>query len=210
MASQGAARAKPRWNEPVVAMKRDAILAAAREVFEAHGLDGASMRVIAARAGCTTGAVYPLFASKEHIYAALLEQSLAALHARVAAAHARARVRPHEAAAKAFAAYYLERPYEVNLGLYAFHGLKRLGVGRESDRALNDALGATVRLLSPHAAKAKDAAPAAPDSAAMAMFAQLIGVLVLHLSGRLTLGKSSPADILNQFFTQQRAAAQQE
>ncbi|MBA2673835.1 TetR/AcrR family transcriptional regulator [Ramlibacter sp.] len=206
MGSQGAERAKPRWNEPVAAMKRDAILAAARAVFEEHGLDQASMRVIAARAGCTTGAVYPLFASKEHIYAALLEQSLAALHERVAAAHARARVRPHEAAAKAFAGYYLERPYEVNLGLYAFDGLKRLGVGKESDRTLNDALAATVRLLSPRPPKTRSAAP---DAGAMAVFAQLIGMLVLHLSGRLTLGNAGPAEILNQFFIQQRAAQQE-
>lgn len=207
MADAGAARAKPRWNEPVAAMKREAILAAAREVFAEQGLDQASMRVIAARAGCTTGAVYPLFASKEHIYAALLEQSLAALHGHVAAAHARARTRPHEAAAKAFTAYYLARPYEVNLGLYAFNGLKRLGVGKESDRTLNEALAATVRLLSPRPPKAKDGTP---DAAAMAVFAQLIGLLVLHLAGRLALGNCGPNDILNQFFTTQRAAAPQE
>jgi AcrR family transcriptional regulator len=206
MASQDAPRAKPRWNEPVSAMKKDAILAAAREVFQEHGLDGASMRTIAARAGCTTGAIYPLFASKEHIYAALLEQSLAALHARVALAHAKARVRPHEAAAKAFVDYYLDRPYEVNLGLYAFHGLKRLGVGKEADRALNAALAATVRLFSPRPAAGDGTVP---DLPAMAVFAQLIGLLVLHLAGRLALGKCSTADVLNQFFTQQRAAQQE-
>ncbi|MES2936083.1 MAG: helix-turn-helix domain-containing protein [Pseudomonadota bacterium] len=204
MASQGASRAKPRWNEPVSAMKKDAILAAAREVFQEQGLDGASMRAIAARAGCTTGAIYPLFASKEHIYAALLEQSLAALNARVAGAHAKARARPHEAAAKAFVDYYLDRPYEVNLGLYAFHGLKRLGVGKDADRALNAALAATVRLFSP-----RPAADGSTDLPAMAVFAQLIGLLVLHLAGRLALGKCTAADVMNQFFIQQRAAQQE-
>jgi AcrR family transcriptional regulator len=208
MADESALNTKPRWNEPVYAMRRDVILIAAREVFQEDGLDGASMRGIAARAGCTTGAVYPLFASKEHIYAALLERSLAALHECVSAAHAKARVRPHEAAAKAFAAYYFERPYEVNLGLYAFNGgLKRLGVGKESDRSLNDALAATVKLLSHKPVKTK---ATVPDASAMAMFAQLIGVLVLHLSGRLTLGHCSPSDLIDHFFTTQRIAAKQE
>jgi AcrR family transcriptional regulator len=56
-----------------------------------QGLEGATMRGIAVRAGCTTGAIYPLFDSKEAIYAELLKQSLAALDAYVAEAAAKAR-----------------------------------------------------------------------------------------------------------------------
>ena len=49
---------------------------AARRVFERVGLDDASIRLIAEEAGCTTGAIYPWFASKEEVYAAILAESL--------------------------------------------------------------------------------------------------------------------------------------
>jgi AcrR family transcriptional regulator len=50
-------------------LKRGLILAAARKVFEAEGLDGASLRAIAAEAGYTPPALYFHFDSKEAIYA---------------------------------------------------------------------------------------------------------------------------------------------
>ena len=40
------------------------------------------MRGIVVRAGCTTGAIYPLFDSKEAIYAQPPKQSLSALDSR--------------------------------------------------------------------------------------------------------------------------------
>lgn len=169
------------WASSVRDMKRVAILAAASEVFGEEGLQGATMRQIAQRAGCTTGAIYPLFASKELIYAELLATSLADLHAHVSAAASGAGGGlPHERAAKAFLDYYLARPYEVNLGLYAFNGLKKLGVGKEHDRTLNKALIDTLVLLSPHARRSRSSPP---DAEAMATFAQLIGTLVLHRPG---------------------------
>jgi TetR/AcrR family transcriptional regulator len=196
------------WDASIRNIKRDVVLTAAREVFQEHGLEGATMRLIAARAGCTTGAVYPLFASKEAIYAELLAHSLSCLHAHVAAAHASlGRSRPHEAAAKALIAYYCAHPYEVNLGLYAFHGLKRLGVGEVLDKELNAALAATIRLLSPSSSKAK---PVTPPVSAMVAFSQLIGILVLHLSGRLSLGKTTPQAVLDHFLTSQRLASNEE
>ena len=52
------------------------VLDAARAVFEQHGLEGASIREIARRAGYTPGAIYSYFDSKEAIYGALLGESL--------------------------------------------------------------------------------------------------------------------------------------
>ncbi len=49
-------------------LKRELILDAARKVFEADGLDGASLRAIAAGAGYTPAALYFHFESKEAIY----------------------------------------------------------------------------------------------------------------------------------------------
>src|SRR5664279_4942574 len=59
--------------------KRDLILAAARRVFESEGLEGASLRAIAAQAGYTPAALYFHFDSKEQMYAEVLRASLASL-----------------------------------------------------------------------------------------------------------------------------------
>src|ERR1700733_12731968 len=59
--------------------KRDLILDAAREVFAAEGLEGASLRAIATRAGYTPAALYFHFDSKEAIYAEVLRASLVSL-----------------------------------------------------------------------------------------------------------------------------------
>ena len=48
------------------------MLDAARTVFAEAGIEGASIREIAKKAGYTPGAIYSYFESKEAIYAALL------------------------------------------------------------------------------------------------------------------------------------------
>lgn len=63
---------------------RARILDAARALFAEKGLEGAGLRAIAARAGYTPAALYFHFPSREAIYAELLRDSLAALHAALA------------------------------------------------------------------------------------------------------------------------------
>src|SRR5215813_14070841 len=72
-------------------LKRSLILEAARKVFEAEGLDGASLRAIAAAAGYTPAALYFHFDSKEAIYAEVLRGSLANLGQAVERAISRAK-----------------------------------------------------------------------------------------------------------------------
>src|SRR5215813_6474734 len=72
-------------------LKRSLILDAARKVFEAEGLDGASLRAIAASAGYTPAALYFHFESKEAIYAEVLRDSLASLGQAVTHATSRAK-----------------------------------------------------------------------------------------------------------------------
>src|SRR5947207_15669426 len=120
------------WSDVVKGAKRELLLRAARDEFAEQGLEGATMRGIAVRAGCTTGAIYPLFDSKEAIYAELLKQSLAALDTYVAVAVAAARTPEAQVAAAcvAFLDDYLDRRFEIKLGLYAFRVMLRLGLGR--------------------------------------------------------------------------------
>ncbi|WP_152543612.1 helix-turn-helix domain-containing protein, partial [Methylibium sp. T29] len=66
--------------------RRALVLDAARAAFFELGLERASVREIARRAGYTPGAIYSYFASKEEMYGALLGESLERLNQAVAAA----------------------------------------------------------------------------------------------------------------------------
>jgi TetR/AcrR family transcriptional regulator len=173
--------------------RRRVILQAAQRVFARDGLRGATMRAIASAAGCTTGAIYPLFSSKEDVYAALLAHSLSRLHEAVArhckpSVLARHRLRR---GALAFLGYYQDRPDEVTLGLYLWNGVQPLGLSRDRDAELNRQLGDTIRLLENAIKEAGCLQPAAARLEAAALFAFLIGALVAHQTHRLRIMKSS-------------------
>lgn len=182
-------------------LKRNLILQAAREIFEAEGLEGASLRSIAARAGYTPAALYFHFNSKEAIYADLLSQSLIALNGAVqralaAAGTPEARFR---ATARAWYGYYAANPGDLELGFYLFRsGLKPQGLGRDRDIALNAAL---IQSLTPLEQAARDLG-ADDDSARHAMastFAYATGLLTLTSTGRIRLLKVSPDKMMADF-----------
>jgi AcrR family transcriptional regulator len=64
---------------------RDRILAAARKAFERRGLEGLSLREVAAKVGITPMAIYRHFKSKEALVDALVLDALGEWSARVAA-----------------------------------------------------------------------------------------------------------------------------
>src|SRR5438094_7004765 len=167
-------------------LKRELILDAARKVFEANGLDGASLRAIAAAAGYTPAALYFHFESKEAIYAEVLRESLADLSKAVVRTVTRART-PAErlrAAAMAFFRYYADKPRDLDLGFYLFRGgMKPQGLGRDRDEMLNAALAAALHPI----ADAAEALGARCDAARLLMvdtFAHAAGLLLLAHTGR--------------------------
>lgn len=176
-------------------MKRELILDAARQVFEAEGLDGASLRAIAAAAGYTPAALYFHFDSKDAIYAEVLRASLARLGEHVASAVAAAKAPADRlrAAAMAFFRFYDENPRDLDLGFYLFRGgMKPRGLGRARDEALNAALAAA---LAPIAAAAADlgAAPAEARLLMVDSFAHAAGLLLLAHTGRIRMfGAAAP------------------
>ena len=190
--------------------KRDLILEAARAVFEAEGLEGASLRAIAARAGYTPAALYFHFDSKEAVYAEVLHRSLATLGARVADAVATqtdpaARLR---AAAMAFFGFYAENPRDLDLGFYLFRGgMKPTGLGRERDESLNAALEAALRPI----AEAAVALGAGRWQAGLVMvdcFAHATGLLLLLHTGRIRMFEASAPVLMAQHVDRQIAALQ--
>jgi AcrR family transcriptional regulator len=176
-------------------LKRGLILDAARKVFEAEGLDGASLRAIAGAAGYTPAALYFHFDSKEAIYAEVLRHSLANLGVAVGRATVRSRTAKDRlrAAAMAFFRYYADNPRDLDLGFYLFRGgMKPQGLGKERDEILNAALLAALAPI----ADAALALGASGDDAKVLMvetFAHAAGLLLLAHTGRMrTFGTSAP------------------
>ncbi len=173
-------------------LKRRQILDAAKRIFAEHGLEAATMREIAAAAGCTTGAIYPLFPAKEEIYAALLRESLENVEGAVLAALAQARQDGEKlkAAAHAWFEYYAARPAEVSLGLYLFRsdsrpGLTRQGLGRDIDRELNDRLRQSLEGFAACLRRLGQLSDTLTEIETASLFAHLLGLLTAHHTGRL-------------------------
>ena len=182
-------------------LKRGFILDAARRVFEADGLEGASLRAIAAEAGYTPAALYFHFESKEAIYAEVLRGSLADLERAVSRATSRAKTPADQlrAAAMAFFRYYADKPGDLDLGFYLFRGgMKPRGLGRERDQALNAALQAALHPV----AEAAQALRANREEARLLMvetFAHAAGLLLLAHTGRIRMFGASAPNLMERF-----------
>ena len=182
-------------------LKRSLIMDAARQVFEAEGLDGASLRAIATAAGYTPAALYFHFESKEAIYAEVLRESLTALRKTVAGAVARAKTPADRfrAAALAFFRYYADNPRDLDLGFYLFRGgMKPHGLGKERDEVLNSALELALYPI----ASAAEALGARHEEARFLMadiFAHAAGLLLLAHTGRIRMFGASAPHLMERF-----------
>ena len=175
--------------------RRALVLDAARAVFAESGIEGASIREIARRAGYTPGAIYSYFDSKEAIYGALLAESLERLNAAVGDAKA-PKNRPDktlQAKALAWFGFYAENPRDLDLGFYLVQGLQPRGLTPDLNGQLNDRLYAALR-------PCEDALAAmglpAEDARAenTALFAHGVGLLLLQHTGRIRMfGQSAEA-----------------
>jgi AcrR family transcriptional regulator len=178
--------------------KRERILDAARQVFEAYGLEAASLRGIAAAAGYTPAALYFYFDSKEALYAEVLSASIARLaHAISEAASEVAEPGARlSAVALAFFDFYAENPRDLDLGFYLFRGgMRPKGVGRERDKALNAALAAALAPIG-EAARALGAGDAAASLTVADLFAHATGLLLLAHTGRIRMFGASARELM--------------
>jgi AcrR family transcriptional regulator len=182
-------------------LKRGLILDAARKVFEADGLDGASLRAIAAAAGYTPAALYFHFESKQAIYAEVLRGSLANLGNTVSRAilHAKTPTDRLRAAAMAFFRYYANNPRDLDLGFYLFRGgMKPHGLGKERDEILNAALESALHPIS----DAAQELGARREQAKLLMvdtFAHAAGLLLLAHTGRIRMFGASAPNLMERY-----------
>jgi AcrR family transcriptional regulator len=189
-------------------LKRELILDAARKVFEADGLDGASLRAIAAGAGYTPAALYFHFESKQAIYAEILCGSLTNLGQAINRAVSRAKTPADRlrAAATAFFRYYADNPRDLDLGFYLFRGgMKPQGLGKERDEVLNAALESAMQPI----AEAAQALGAPREEARWLMadiFAHAAGLLLLAHTGRIRMFGASAPHLMERFIDVKVAA----
>jgi AcrR family transcriptional regulator len=182
-------------------LKRSLIMDAARQVFEAEGLDGASLRAIATAAGYTPAALYFHFESKEAIYAQVLRESLTDLRKAIARATTRARTPAarFRAAAMAFFRYYADNPRDLDLGFYLFRGgMKPHGLGKERDEILNTALELALRPIA-EAAQALGAHQEQARFLTADIFAHAAGLLLLAHTGRIRMFGASAPHLMERF-----------
>ncbi|WP_332685466.1 TetR/AcrR family transcriptional regulator [Bosea sp. (in: a-proteobacteria)] len=194
----GEATGRKRGRYAATDLKRGLIVTAARSVFERDGLDGASLRAIAAEAGYTPAALYFHFDSKEALYAEVLGQSLSALGAFVDVAVAAAATPGQRfcAAALAFFDFYAANPRDLDLGFYLFRGgMRPHGLGRERDRALNEALEASLAPIR-EAARELGAAAELADLIMADAFAHASGVLLLAHTRRILMFGTPPRALM--------------
>lgn len=174
-------------------IRRGQLVETAKSVFQAVGLDRASMRTIAAEAGCTTGAIYPYFKGKEELYAAVLATTLDAL--REAVVEAVRHPEPETAAKAGLRAvfdYYRAHPDDLTLGLYLFAGEQPAGLSNELNRRLNSQLREIFDLIEECFRRSRDTDPAGKTASAIA---QATGLLILEKTGRLRLLKKEADEL---------------
>ncbi len=203
-AADGFAASRERRHRALAGARRDHILAAARAAFFELGLEGASLREIAKRAGYSAGAIYSYFPGKEDLYAELLSESLEQLNARVrlarppngAAARAGCRGAADElrARALAFFDFYRENPRDLDLGFYLFHGMQPRGLTPQWNERLNgrlrDALQPQLQALNGLGFDPEQAA-----TELTALFAHVVGLLLLSHTGRIRMFRRGSEDL---------------
>jgi AcrR family transcriptional regulator len=202
--------AKLQRRQTLTDARRALVLDAARTVFAEAGIEGASIREIARKAGYTPGAIYSYFDSKEAIYAALLDESLLRLQAAVAEARV-FKNRPDKtlaAKAQAWFDFYAANPRDLDLGFYLVHGMRPRGLTSELDHELNDRLyDALYPCEQALQAMGLEAAPALQENTAL--FAHGVGLLLMQHTGRIRMFKQSADALFKTYLAQltQRSAA---
>ena len=69
--------------------RRETILAAAAQVFAAHGVDGATVEMVARQAEVAVGTIYLYFSSRDDLFVSLMAERIGGLRARYLEIHAR-------------------------------------------------------------------------------------------------------------------------
>lgn len=171
--------------------KRSLIREAARDVFAREGIDGASLRSIAKTAGCTTGAIYVHFATKEELYADVLRESLQTLVDELEAV----RGAPRQVL-RALLDFYRERPPDFDLSFYLYGGTRPAGLNADLDRELNARMVQIVDLVGEGLGP-----PERTRHLGTVATSYVFGLLLMLQTGRLHVLGQDPGALLDTYAT---------
>jgi hypothetical protein len=102
-----------------------------------------------------------------------------------------------EASVMAFFDYYIDRLFEVQLGMHSFSGLKHSSLGRDRDEQLNNALTETLDIIGSTIADLSiDLGPNEVKTERDAIFSCLMGTLSLAHTGRAESIGTNPQIIM--------------
>lgn len=182
--------------------RRARVFDAARATFLELGLERASLREIAKRAGYTPGAIQGYFASKEAVYVALLGESLERLNGCIKAASEGVRSSAGPAArlrgtASAFFDFYREHPHDLDLGFDLFKGVPR-GLTFE----LNERLVARLRAaFAPcgEALRQLGLDAQSVQAEVISLSAHAVGLLVLSHTGGIRMFKQESQQLFTRY-----------
>ena len=177
--------------------KREAIVEAAMRTFADTGVEGASVRAIAERAGYTPGALYTYFEDKEALASACLARSLGRLLSALRRADGGSGTEDALAVcARAFGEYYRANPAEFALLLSR---CRERGAGEAGERAVNGRLIAVLAWI-----ESRRHAEAATDGGAetVALFARLCGLVLAEHAGWLEMLGFDPSVLIERGFSQ--------
>jgi AcrR family transcriptional regulator len=195
-------------HESVRRFKRELIRDAAKQVFAANGIEGASVREIAKTAGYTTGAIYTYFASKEELYAEVLRDSLDALLAEVRGASEADPEHRSAAALRALWSFYDTRRADFELGFYLYDGARPAGLTRELDRDLNARLDRVVDVIGEGLVVDGVTPPERAHRAAVGHATWVFGLLLMSTTGRIrSLGEDAEQQLTDHLETLKKGIA---
>jgi len=189
--------AKIKRHLTLVDTRKTLVLEAAKVVFAQFGLEGASVREIAKRAGYTPGALYTFFPSKKDLFLGLVDLSLQALEAEVKEAKPQ-KGRPEGAflaRAQAWFVWLEAHPRDLELLQHSLITAGALGDNRAARERLQTALSKTLDICASDLV-ALGAHPEEMPQEMGAMAAMGMGLLLLTPPG-------PPAQTLFQSYAEQ-------
>lgn len=192
---------------------REKILAAARKAFERRGLEGLSLRDIAAKVGITPMAIYRHFAGKEALVDALVLDALAEWSAIVADLPQGEGLAQLERMSEAFLEFALEKPRRFEAA-FLLHSRKARRYPDDFVAGLSPAGNVQLRIIE-RAMAAGVLEAASPIEVMLTSSALSQGLVTLYRAGRVAGGeaafralyRSSMRRALQSFLPRAKAAA---
>jgi AcrR family transcriptional regulator len=175
---------------------RRALLAAARELFDAHGFRGTTVRAIGERAGVDPALIARYFGGKAELYQAVLDQDRLSVEPAAESAST-----PTEAAAPPAQRRSPRHVIDAMLQRVDEHGVGpvlRALTDPDTDAATRDELGGRLRayVTAPLATWLAEAGVAEPELRAEVVVAALLGVMITRATGGLPRVADADRDAL--------------